>query len=111
MTEKSSHIPWPDWLKEVERMAKIHDPEGTIPAMIRRLGAFAGARVLDIGYGDRRSIRSYSADAEFVVGIDPAEDPIKGMDCDRPLKFVRGRAESLPFTGASFDRIVFSWSL
>jgi len=51
------------------------------------------------------------------VAIDPDGDRLDMAVQDRPpdllgkVLLVRGEAEALPFAGASFERIILSWSL
>jgi hypothetical protein len=62
--------------KDVD-VATIHDPEVAIPTVITRLVRMSCARILDIGYADRRCLRSCAVDAAFVAGIDPAADQLR----------------------------------
>ncbi len=72
--------------------------------------------MLEIGAGDGRTIRHYANEASQVVGVDSdpyelemaRDDYLKGL---QNVDMVEGQAETLPFPNASFDLVVFSWSL
>ncbi len=93
------------------------DPEEVESRLVHTEAALAGARVLEIGCGEGRLIWRYAALAEAVVGLD--FDPLRldgaRRDCPAALRervrLVRGRAETLPFAAARFDRVLLGWSL
>jgi SAM-dependent methyltransferase len=92
------------------------DPERLEYETLHSLVKFQGTCVLEIGAGDGRTIRHYANEAARVVGIDSdpyeleaaRDDYLKGL---RNVDLIEGRAETLPFPDASFDLVVFSWSL
>jgi ubiquinone/menaquinone biosynthesis C-methylase UbiE len=90
------------------------------PAEIE-LGAYGldlrGLRVADIGTGEGRLALGAAADAASVVAVDPdrgalargrAEARRQGVS---NVKFREGAAQSLPLSEASFDVVIFSWTL
>ena len=90
------------------------------PAEIE-LGAYGldlqGLRVADIGAGEGRLALGAARDAAAVVAVDPdrgalargrAEARRQGIS---NLKFSQGAAQSLRLPDASFDVVIFSWTL
>jgi ubiquinone/menaquinone biosynthesis C-methylase UbiE len=90
------------------------------PAEIE-LGAYGidlrGLRVADIGAGDGRLALGAARDAKSVVAVDPdrgalargrAEAKRQGIS---NVKFSEGAAQSLRLADASFDVVIFSWTL
>ncbi len=74
-------------------------------------------RILEIGCGEGRMTRLYAEDARHVVGIDVVLDELKQALETRPqhltntVDFMTGSAIVMPFASASFDHVVFAWSL
>jgi SAM-dependent methyltransferase len=81
--------------------------------------ASMGGAILDVG-GGNGIVRQYLADADSYVSLDPsicwladtwaplrAEFPCLG----RPMPFVRGAGEFMPFRAQSFDGVLSFWSL
>jgi ubiquinone/menaquinone biosynthesis C-methylase UbiE len=93
------------------------DPEQMEPRYLHEYADMAGKRVLEIGCGEGRLTWRYAATAGQVVAIDPDGDRLNMAVQDRPpdllskVLLVRGEAETLPFAGAGFERIILSWSL
>ncbi|TMF74249.1 MAG: methyltransferase domain-containing protein [Chloroflexi bacterium] len=90
------------------------------PAEIE-LGAYGldlrGLRVADIGAGEGRLALGAARDAVAVVAVDPdrgalargrAEAKRQGLS---NVKFTEGAAQSLRLPDASFDVVIFSWTL
>jgi ubiquinone/menaquinone biosynthesis C-methylase UbiE len=90
------------------------------PAEIE-LGAYGldlrGLRVADIGTGEGRLALAVARDATSVLAIDPdrgalargrAEARRQGIS---NLRFREGAAQSLRLPDASFDVVIFSWTL
>jgi ubiquinone/menaquinone biosynthesis C-methylase UbiE len=90
------------------------------PAEIE-LGAYGldlrGLRVADIGAGEGRLALGAARDAAAVIAVDPdrgaltrgrAEARRQGLS---NVKFTEGAAQSLRLTDASFDVVIFSWTL
>lgn len=97
-------------------MPSFPDPELLEYETLHSLVKFQGARVLEIGAGDGRTIRHYAKEAKRVIGLDSdpyeldaaRDDYLKGI---RNVDLIEGQAETLPFPSSSFDLVVFSWSL
>ncbi len=71
-----------------------------------------GKRVLEIGCGDGRVTALYAANAKRVVAIDPDEELIrKARATGQYAEFRGGVGESLEFAEASFDVVLFTFSL
>jgi ubiquinone/menaquinone biosynthesis C-methylase UbiE len=90
------------------------------PAEIE-LGAYGldlrGLRVADIGAGEGRLALGAAHDAKSVLAVDPdrgalargrAEAKRQGVS---NVKFSEGAAQSLRLPDASFDVVIFSWTL
>jgi demethylmenaquinone methyltransferase/2-methoxy-6-polyprenyl-1,4-benzoquinol methylase len=89
-------------------------------AMVARIGAAPGDRVLDVATGTglvaKALVRRYSCD---VVGLDQSPEMLSGaqakLDADSELaahiELVRGEAESLPFGDGEFDHLTFTYLL
>ena len=93
------------------------DPEGAIWAAMRRVRAWAGADVLDIGCGSGFHLPFFARSARSVVGVEPHE-PLVGMARQRVLAgglsdtvAVRsGGAEALPVEANSIDVAHARWA-
>jgi ubiquinone/menaquinone biosynthesis C-methylase UbiE len=85
------------------------------------LGAYGldlrGLRVADIGAGEGRLALGAARDARSVLAVDPdrsalargrAEAKRQGVS---NIKFSEGAAQSLRLADASFDVVIFSWTL
>lgn len=75
------------------------------------LGPVAGLSVLDVGCGDGALAAELARHGALVTGLDPDKAMLtrarRRAETESPsLQFVEGRAESLPFNDASFDRVV-----
>ncbi|MFN8058980.1 MAG: class I SAM-dependent methyltransferase [Vicinamibacterales bacterium] len=91
------------------------DPEGeeltVLETLLPRLG---GRHVLEIGCGDGRLTRRYSARAASVVAIDPDASAVAALRADPPPGRVESRVTSfddLRLADASFDVVLLAWSL
>lgn len=93
------------------------DPEGAHLAALRRLGDFAGARVLEVGCGDGRLTTGIAQEAATVFAFDPDRDRIAEArrclpDDLRPVvTYEVGSAREIQIPPSEFDLVVFSWSL
>ena len=96
-------------------MAIVHDPEQAELAAIHAvLPSFAGKRVLEVGCGDGRLTRHYSAEAAAVTAIDPDAKAID--DARVALSDLRVSLDATGFDQyiappASYDVVILSWSL
>jgi demethylmenaquinone methyltransferase/2-methoxy-6-polyprenyl-1,4-benzoquinol methylase len=89
-------------------------------ALVARVGAVPGDRVLDVATGTglvaEELVRSYGCS---VVGVDQSEDMLaaaRARLAARPelaarVELVRGEAERLPFADAQFDALTFAYLL
>jgi ubiquinone/menaquinone biosynthesis C-methylase UbiE len=93
------------------------DPEQLETGYLHDYSGLAGKCVLEVGCGEGRLTWRYAAAAGQVVAIDPDADRLAAAVQDRPANLlntvllVRGDAEALPFAGATFERVILSWSL
>lgn len=93
------------------------DPDETHLRVIRELADFRGARVLEIGSGEGRLTAGFAAEAASVLAIDPKREAI--AEAERTLAeelrervtFLTAAAEEVNVPPASFDIVLFSWSL
>jgi ubiquinone/menaquinone biosynthesis C-methylase UbiE len=77
------------------------------PVMLERVSAQQFRRALDVGCGEGRFCRMLRAHGIPIVGIDPTEELLTTAKERDPAGDYRiGRAESLPFSDASFDLVV-----
>jgi ubiquinone/menaquinone biosynthesis C-methylase UbiE len=93
------------------------DPEGNERRALEQAACVRGARVVEIGCGDGRSIFRYAAEAASVVGIDPLQENVAAVVRQRPpalggrVSPVRADAAALPLRSTAFDVALFAWSL
>jgi predicted RNA methylase len=94
-------------------MAIVEDPEHhEVMALARMVPAFAGLAVLEIGAGDGRLTRRYSAGARSVVAIDPKPEAIASLRADLPDVDARAMGiQDLQLPAHSVDVVIFSWAL
>ena len=67
-------------LRDNPAVMRSVDPEGAHLAALRRLAAFRGQRVLEVGCGDGRLTLGVAADGATVLAFDP--DPATAAACD-----------------------------
>jgi ubiquinone/menaquinone biosynthesis C-methylase UbiE len=95
----------------------VLDPEGAHLASLRRLGDFAGRRVLEMGCGEGRLTVGIARDAEHVLAFDPDADAITRARTTLPKELAErvtyqvASAKDIELEPHSFDLVVFSWSL
>jgi ubiquinone/menaquinone biosynthesis C-methylase UbiE len=98
-------------------VARTIDPEGAHLAALRRLADVRGRRVLEMGCGDGRLTQGLAAEAASVLAFDPDPDAVAEARAALPaeladrVEFRVATAEQLEVERASFDLVVFSWSL
>jgi len=77
------------------------------PVMLGRVKIGRFEHALDVGCGEGRFCRALKAKNIPVVGIDPTNDLIEqAKKLDPTGDYQLGRAESLPFSDASFDLVI-----
>jgi magnesium-protoporphyrin O-methyltransferase len=98
-------------------MDRVLDPEGAQLAALRRLADFGGQDVLEVGCGDGRLTVGIAADAARVLALDPDVAAVERARASLPPG-IAGRVDYRAASGgelelepASFDQVVFSWSL
>jgi ubiquinone/menaquinone biosynthesis C-methylase UbiE len=95
----------------------VLDPEGAHLAALRRLGDFAGRRVLEMGCGEGRLTLGIATDAAHVFAFDPDADAIGRASDALPdelaerVTYKVASATQIELEPHSFDLAVFSWSL
>lgn len=93
----------------------IIDPEGhELSALLPRLPRGEACRVVEIGCGDGRLTRRYSARVASVVAVDPDPASIAAFRAGPPLANVDIRVASfdaLELPDRSVDAVLFSWAL
>jgi ubiquinone/menaquinone biosynthesis C-methylase UbiE len=98
-------------------VTRVLDPEGAHLGALHRLANFAGREVLELGCGDGRLTRGIAADARHVLAFDPdAEAVAKGRESlpaelAERVEFRVASGTEVEVEPASFDLVVFSWSL
>ncbi len=98
-------------------MPIIIDPEGKEIDALRRVASWRGAHVLEVGCGDGRLTLRLARLGAQVVAFDPDRSLIRTARRKLPKRFVGqvryyvGTAEKLKHPVASFDLVVFAWSL
>jgi SAM-dependent methyltransferase len=70
-------------------------------------GLASPRRILDLGCGEGQELVPFAHEGAFAVGIDPAVRPsFSDPASPRAPRFLRGRAEELPFAPRSFDLVL-----
>jgi ubiquinone/menaquinone biosynthesis C-methylase UbiE len=100
-----------------EAMPRILDPKGAHLAALRRLGAFAGRRVLEFGCGDGRLTFGIAPLAASIFAFDSDADAVPQARRTLPAEMAErvafrvASAQAIEFEPHSFDLALFSWSL
>jgi 2-polyprenyl-6-hydroxyphenyl methylase / 3-demethylubiquinone-9 3-methyltransferase len=98
-------------------MARIIDPEGREIRALARVARWRGARVLEVGCGDGRLTLRLARLGAKVFGVDPAASEIRSARQKLPKRYLNrieyhvGTGTRLKQPSASFDVVLFSWSL
>jgi demethylmenaquinone methyltransferase / 2-methoxy-6-polyprenyl-1,4-benzoquinol methylase len=86
--------------------------------LVSRVNAIPGSWVLDVATGTGLVARRLAARNLRVIGLDQSEDMLRrgaetiaGTQLAERIRFVRGRAERLPFPDATFDAVTFTYLL
>jgi demethylmenaquinone methyltransferase / 2-methoxy-6-polyprenyl-1,4-benzoquinol methylase len=81
---------------------------------LERAGLKPGMRVVDVGTGTglvARGAARITGDASLVVGVDPSPGMLASARLPEGVKLVEGRAEAIPYPGASFDFLSMGYAL
>jgi ubiquinone/menaquinone biosynthesis C-methylase UbiE len=95
----------------------VLDPERAHLAALRRLGDFAGRRVLELGCGDGRLTVGIAGDAASVLAFDPDREAVERARQSLPAELAErvsyqvASGKEIELEPQSFDLVVFSWSL
>jgi predicted RNA methylase len=98
-------------------VSPVLDREGAHLAALRRLGDFRGRRVLEMGCGDGRLTPGLAAGAASVLAFDPDAEAVERARRALPSELAARVAyrvasgKAFEIEPASFDLVVFSWSL
>ena len=97
--------------------SRVLDPEGAHLAALRRLGDFRDQRVLELGCGDGLLTPGIAADSTSVLAFDPDAEAVGRARRVLPDELVErvtyevASGKEIDVEPASFDLVVFSWSL
>ncbi len=104
-------------MKAPTPVSSVLDPEGEHIAALHRLADFRDQRVLELGCGDGRLTLGVAAEAASVLAFDPDAESVEQARgflpaalADRVAYRVASGRE-IEIQRASFDLVVFSWSL
>ncbi len=95
-----------------DAFSRAEDPEGRVMARLLA-GAGSGGRALELGCGSGRATAGL-ASAFDLWALDPAPALLalaRARCSGLPVRFLRGRAEALPFRDGAFDRLFAAWTL
>lgn len=77
-----------------------------VPRLRRLIEPGPGRRILDVGGGTGAAADLYAAGSEVVI-LEPSTKKLAhGRDRRGAIRFVEGRAETIPFPDDTFDRVV-----
>lgn len=98
-------------------MSRVLDPEGAHLAALYRVADFRGRDVLELGCGDGRLPVGIAKDAASVFAFDPDAEAVERarrslpFDLAQRVAYQVASGEGIEIEPASFDLVVFSWSL
>jgi ubiquinone/menaquinone biosynthesis C-methylase UbiE len=96
---------------------RVLDPEGAHLAALGRLADFRGQAVLELGCGDGRLTVGIAAEATSVLAFDPDAEAVDKarhllpFDLADRVAYRVASGSEIDIEPASFDVVVFSWSL
>lgn len=97
---------------EIENAAV--DRAGALPALMRRLGGWAGRDVLDVGCGTGYHLPFFAEEAASVVGVEPHPDLLaiaqRRVRRTPRVAVVQGTAQALPLPDDSVDVVHARWA-
>jgi ubiquinone/menaquinone biosynthesis C-methylase UbiE len=83
-----------------------------VDALLKAVGAVAGLAIADIGCGEGALGRELAAQGAVVTGFDPFMAPVPRLAVGNGAwQLVRAAAQTLPVPDASFDLVLFVFSL
>jgi 2-polyprenyl-3-methyl-5-hydroxy-6-metoxy-1,4-benzoquinol methylase len=98
-------------------MTRVLDPEQAHLAALHRVADFRGLRILELGCGDGRLTVPIAREASSVLAFDPEEEAVERARRALPLELADRVAyqvaagDEIEIEPASFDLVLFSWSL
>jgi len=98
-------------------VSRVLDPEGAHLAALHRLADFRGQHVLELGCGDGRLTVGIARRAARVLAFDPDAEAVERARTSLPselshrVSFRVASGKEIEVPPASFDMVVFSWSL
>lgn len=98
------------WQREFTDGADVEYEEQILPLVV---GHLAGCTlVADVGCGEGQVARRLAASGVTVLGLDPSDAQLRaGVARGLGPRYVRGRAEALPWRDATFDGVVICLAL
>jgi ubiquinone/menaquinone biosynthesis C-methylase UbiE len=104
--------------REARAMTVLMDALGLeIAALHELVSSFTDLRVLEIGCGNGRLTRRYANDVGFVLAVDPRESSLDRFretitnSLRHRVELRRAGIADLDLPSASFDVVLFAWSL
>jgi ubiquinone/menaquinone biosynthesis C-methylase UbiE len=97
-------------------MKAARDPDGAELSHLIKTCELKGKDVLEIGCGDGKFIRQYSAKPRRLIGLDPVLPDLISAKSNKTdsmnlPNFIQAVGEKLPFPSHSFDIVIFASSL
>jgi ubiquinone/menaquinone biosynthesis C-methylase UbiE len=98
-------------------VSRVLDPEAAHLAALHRLADFRGQEVLELGCGEGRLTVGIARDAAYVLAFDPDKEAVERARRSLPSELAQrvtyrvASGKEIEIEPASFDMVVFSWSL